>query len=93
MLNPNVSSAKSSKKGPKKLATLEEVMQGLVAYKKYSCRSNGWEADELHSTLTYAHQLEKIVVVNGIKSSGSRVYHRLPKDEETLNHNYSGFGA
>uniref|UniRef100_A0A803PAR1 Uncharacterized protein n=1 Tax=Cannabis sativa TaxID=3483 RepID=A0A803PAR1_CANSA len=93
MSNPNVSSAKSSKKGPKKLATLEEVMQGPFAYKKYSCCSNDWEANEIHSTLTCAHQLEKIVAVNGTKLSGSGVYHRLPRDEETPNHNYNNFGA
>uniref|UniRef100_A0A803PTB8 Uncharacterized protein n=1 Tax=Cannabis sativa TaxID=3483 RepID=A0A803PTB8_CANSA len=85
--------AKSSKKEPKKLATLEEVMKGLVAYKMFSYRSNGWEADELYLTLTYAYHLEKIVTVVGIKPSSSRVYHHLSRDEETPNRNYNGFGA
>uniref|UniRef100_A0A803QBX7 Uncharacterized protein n=1 Tax=Cannabis sativa TaxID=3483 RepID=A0A803QBX7_CANSA len=85
--------AKSSKKGPKKLASLEEVMKGPVIYKKFTCRSNRWEANELYSTLTYAHQLQKVVTVVGIKPLGSGVYHHLPRDEETPNHNYNGFGA
>uniref|UniRef100_A0A803P4B2 Uncharacterized protein n=1 Tax=Cannabis sativa TaxID=3483 RepID=A0A803P4B2_CANSA len=74
--------AKSSKKGQKKLATLDKVMKGSAVYKKFVCCSNSWEANELYSTLTFAHQLEKIVTVAGIKPSGSGVYHRLPRDEE-----------
>uniref|UniRef100_A0A803NKC2 Uncharacterized protein n=1 Tax=Cannabis sativa TaxID=3483 RepID=A0A803NKC2_CANSA len=54
MSSPATAVVKSSKKGLKKLATLDEVM---------------------------------------IKPSSSGVYHRLPRDEETPNHNYNGFEA
>uniref|UniRef100_A0A803Q7D7 Uncharacterized protein n=1 Tax=Cannabis sativa TaxID=3483 RepID=A0A803Q7D7_CANSA len=74
---------KSSSKGSNTMATLEEVMKGPVVQEKYTCRSIGWEADELHSTLTCAHQLEKIVTVAGIKPSASGVFHRLPRDDYT----------
>uniref|UniRef100_A0A803Q7E1 Uncharacterized protein n=1 Tax=Cannabis sativa TaxID=3483 RepID=A0A803Q7E1_CANSA len=87
--NANPSSAKESQK----LVPLDVVMEGPVPYKKYSCRSNDWEADELHSSLTCAHQLEKIVAVNGIKPSNLGVYHQLPRDEETPNHNFNDFGV
>uniref|UniRef100_A0A803P2T7 Uncharacterized protein n=1 Tax=Cannabis sativa TaxID=3483 RepID=A0A803P2T7_CANSA len=84
---------KSSSKVSTTLATLEEVMKGHVVQKKYTRRSNGSEADKLHSTLTCAHQLEKIFIVAAIKPSASKVFHRLPRDEETPKHNYGGFGA
>uniref|UniRef100_A0A803PCS1 Uncharacterized protein n=1 Tax=Cannabis sativa TaxID=3483 RepID=A0A803PCS1_CANSA len=87
------SGSKSSGKGSKTLATLEEVKKGTVVQEKCTCRSTSWEADVLHSTLTCDHQLEKIVTVAGIKPSASGVFHRLPRDEETPNRNYGGFGA
>uniref|UniRef100_A0A803PKW1 Uncharacterized protein n=1 Tax=Cannabis sativa TaxID=3483 RepID=A0A803PKW1_CANSA len=77
---PTSTGAKSLEKVPKNLATLEEVMKGPVAYEKFTYRSNGWEADGLHSTLTCAHQLEKIVTVAGIKPSTAGVFHRLPRE-------------
>ena len=75
------------------MATLEEVSLGPVAQEGYKSRATGWEAAELYSTLTCPHQLENIVEVAGIKPSTSRTYHRPPRDAETPNHNYGGFGA
>uniref|UniRef100_A0A803QJB8 Uncharacterized protein n=1 Tax=Cannabis sativa TaxID=3483 RepID=A0A803QJB8_CANSA len=93
MSTPVAVGTKSSKKGPKKLAPLEDVMKGHVIYKNFGCHSTSWEVDELHSTSTCTHQLEKIVTIAKIKPSSSEVYHRLPRDEEMPNHNYDDFGA
>ena len=89
----SASGSKSSKKKGKNIATLEEVSLGPVAQEGYKSRATGWEAAELRSTLTCPHQLENIINVAGIKPSTSGTFHRPPRDSETPNHNYDGFGA
>ncbi|KAM6593428.1 hypothetical protein CsatA_001131 [Cannabis sativa] len=88
----SASGSKSSKKKGKGMATLEEFSLGPVAQEGYKSRATGWEAAELRSTLTCPHQLENIINVAGIKPSTSGTFHRPPRDSETPNHNYDGFG-